>query len=99
VVAGAVGPAVRDARPALGLGRHGLEHGLEALPRLDGAARPERGTVPRALLAARDAHAHEVDAELGQVGLAPPRLLKVRVAAVDDDVALVEDGLELLEHR
>src|SRR5262249_36340270 len=53
----------------------------------------------RPILAARDAHADEVQ-PLGAVALlAPARVLEPGVAAVDDDVALLEEGRQLLQRH
>ncbi len=66
-VARAVGSDVRHARPRLGLRGDRLEHiGLMRSQASGDAARHERRTEPRALLAARDAHADEVQAGLAQ---------------------------------
>ena len=57
-----------------------------------------RRAVERALLAAGDAHADEVQAVLAQRLLAADGVGEVRVAAVDDDVALVEQRRQLVDH-
>ena len=51
-----------------------------------------------ALLAAGDADADEVQVLLGERGLAAAGVLVVRVAGVDDDVARLQQRLELLDH-
>jgi hypothetical protein len=55
--------------------------------------------VQRALLAAGDARAHEVDAPLAQLPLAAPGVREVRVTAVDDHVTGLQQRGELLDHR
>ena len=55
--------------------------------------------VQRALLAAGHAAADEVQAALAQRGLAAAGVGEVRVAAVDDDVALVQQRDQLVDHR
>ena len=90
-VAGAVGADVGDAGLALGDGGDRLEDRAEGLPRLGGAARHDRRALERALLAAGDAGADEVDAGLAHGLLAADGVGEQRVAAVDDDVAGLED--------
>ncbi len=98
-VSGAVGADVRDARRTVGgLRRDLLEHRTEGGVRLGGTARHDARAEQRTLLAARDAGAHEVDALLAQLLLAPPGVLEVRVAAVDDDVARLQQRGELADH-
>ena len=94
-VAGAVGADVGHARLALGDRGDGLEDRAERLPRLGGAAGHDRRAVQRALLAAGDAGADEVDAGLAHRLLAADGVGEERVAAVDDDVARLEDLGEL----
>ena len=85
-VAGAVGPDVRDARPGVGLAPRS-PRGSARIARHASlrAARHQRRTEARALLAARHAAADEVQ-PLSRA--APPRgalrVLEPRVAAVDD---------------
>ena len=98
-VAGAVRADVRAARHAVDLGRDLLEDRAERLVGLRGAAGHDRRAEQRALLAARDAGADEVQALLAQRGLAADRVREVRVAGVDDDVALLEERHELVDDR
>jgi hypothetical protein len=70
----------------------------ERHPRLVGTAGHERRAEQRALLAAGDAHADEVEAALAHRLLAADGVGEQRVAAVDDDVAGLEDLHERLDH-
>ena len=95
---GAVGADVRHARSGIGLRRNRFEDRRERGVGFLGAARHDRRTVARAVFAARDAGAHEPQAS-GGVGLfAPLRVLVPGVAAVDDDVAGVEQRLQIGHH-
>ena len=70
----------------------------EGHPGLVGAAGHDRRAVQRALLAAGDAGADEVDAGLAHRLLAADRVGEEGVAAVDDDVARLEDLDERVDH-
>ena len=87
VVARAARPDVGDARAVVDLGGDGLPDGAYLLVRIAVAAGHERGPPQRALLAARNAGADEVQSFLLQLLLAPLRVHEVGVAAVNDDVA------------
>ena len=89
-------PALRgifDEIVAAGLGDRSdrAQDRTERDPRLVGAAGHERRAVERALLAAGDTHADEVEARLADGLLAADRVGEQAVAAVDDDVARLED--------
>jgi hypothetical protein len=75
-----------------------FEHVADALPRFARAARHERRTEARAVFAAGDAGADEVQVALAQRASRRLRVLEPRVAAVDDDVAVVEQRQQLVEH-
>ena len=94
-VARAVRPDVRAAGDALVGGGDRLEHGAEAFVGGPGPTRHDGRPPQGALLAAGDACAHEVQAALGRPLLAADRVGEQRVAAVDDDVALVHERGEL----
>ena len=98
-VAGTVVADVRDARLALGDRCDALEDRAESHPRLVGTAGHERGAEQGALLTAGDAHADEVEAALAYRLLTADGVGEERVAAVDDDVARLEDLHERLDHR
>ena len=96
----AVGPDVRAARHAVDVRGDLLEQRAERLVGLGGTAGHDRRAVQRALLAAGDARADEVQATLAHRLLAADGVGVERVAAVDDDVAflhrvgeLVDDGV------
>ena len=95
----AVRTDVRHARLAVDARGDGLEDRAERLVGLGRAAGHDRRAVQRALLAARDAGADEVQAPRAQRALAPDRVLEPGVAAVDDDVALLEAVRELVDDR
>src|SRR5690606_28853194 len=72
------------------LGGDRLPDRFDFLPGLKFAARHQRGTESRALLASGDAGTDKPDSLLLQFALAPNRIGPLRVAAIDDDVAFVE---------
>ena len=80
--------------------------GLHADVRVERPAGHEARAVPRAFFAAGDAHAHEVQPGLFQLGLPPCGVGVVRVAAVDEEVPAGEvrperrdDGVDGLPGR
>ena len=87
VVARAARPDVCDARAVVNFGGDGFPDGTYLLVGLPVAARHERRPPQRALLAARNAGADEVQSLRLQLLLAALRVHEVRVAAVNDDVA------------
>ncbi|TYZ62427.1 hypothetical protein PybrP1_008669 [[Pythium] brassicae (nom. inval.)] len=87
VVARADRPEVHGARAVVHLRRALDEDRLERVERLLRAARHERRPVAGALLAARDAHAHKVDALRLELLRAAHRVGEPLVTAVHDDVA------------
>ncbi|MNU73105.1 hypothetical protein D3C71_625820 [compost metagenome] len=98
VVARAARADVDHAGLAVHLGRDALEDRLHHLPGRRRAARHDRRPLARAFLAARHARADEAQALARKVGVAPFRVGVQAVAAVDDDVILVEQRNELLDH-
>jgi hypothetical protein len=101
IVAGATRPHIGDAGLSLGLGGDGLKDRLDHLVRLGLAAGHDGRPPEGALFAAGDAGADIVE-PLGQSHGAALGVLEERVAAVDDQVARLEQGLELgddLIHR
>ncbi len=99
-VPGPVGTDVRGARgTVLRPGGDPLQHRAQGGVRLGGAARHDARAVQGALLAAGDARPDEVDTALAQLLLPATGVLEVGVAAVDDDVAVLQQGRELLDHR
>ena len=99
-VPGAVGADVGAARHAVDVRGDLLEQRTEGLVGLGGPAGHDRRPVQRALLAAGDAGADEVQAAVPHRLLAADGVGVERVAAVDDDVAffhgvgeLVDDGV------
>ena len=97
-VAGTVVADVRDTGLALGDRGDRLEDRAEGDPRLVRTAGHDRRAEQCALLAAGDAGADEVDAGLADGLLAADRVGEVGVAAVDDDVARLEDLDERVDH-
>src|SRR6266511_4312177 len=81
--------------------QHGTPSTLDALDSrvaLLGAARHDARAVERALLAAGDTGADEVQAALGEGALPPAGVLEPGVAAVDQHVARFQEGGELVDH-
>jgi hypothetical protein len=77
----------------------GLPDGLQFLPRGELAAGHEGRAEARAFLAAGDAGADEAQAFFAERLLATDRVGPERVAAVDDDVTLLEHGGEAVDDR
>ena len=98
-VAGAVGPDVGAARHAVDVRGDLLEQRAQRLVGLGRAAGHDRRAVERALLAAGDAGADEVQAALADRLLAADGVGVERVAAVDDDVAFLHRVGELVDDR
>jgi hypothetical protein len=97
-VPGAVGAEARAARGAVGgLGADGFEDRAEGHIGLFRTARHDRRAEQRALFAAGDAGADEVQALLAQGGLAAAGVLEVGVASVDDHVAGLHERGELVD--
>ena len=96
-VAGAVGADVGDTRFAVDDRGDGSEDGAERLVGRFGATGHDRGAVEGALFAAGDSGADEVQSLRLQRRLAPDRVVEVGVAAVDDDVARLEQLGELVD--
>lgn len=82
---------------AVRLGSDALEDVLDVRPGLLVAAGHERGAVAGALLAAGDTGADVADVLGGEVLGAAGGVGVVGVAAVDDDVAVLEEGEEGLD--
>ena len=60
--------------------------------RLGRSARHNRGTPQCALLTTGDTHAHKVQALLRQLTLAADRVWEMRVTAVNNNIALIQQG-------
>ena len=98
VVAGAVfADPVAAGRAVFHLGGDGLEDLLHVRPRGGIAAGHDGRAEARAFLAAGDAGADEENALLGEVFGAAVGVGEERVAAVDDDVALLEMRHDLVD--
>jgi hypothetical protein len=98
-VPGAVGADVHAAGRPVDLGGDVLQQRAERRVGLRRPARHDAGAVQRALLAAGDAGADEVQPALAQRGLAAPGVGVVRVAPVDDHVAGLQQRRELVDDR
>ncbi len=98
-VAGPVRADVGAARGAVHVRADRLEHRAEALVGFGAAAGHDGRAVQRALLATGDTHADEVQALFPEFRFAAAGVVEVRVAAVDDHVALFQEGGELVDHR
>ena len=97
-VAGPADAHVGAAGVAVDVRRDRLHDRAEPLVGLVGAADHDRRTVQRAHLAAGDAGADEVQPVLLELLLAPDRVAVVGVAAVDDDVAVLEQRHQVVDH-
>ncbi len=97
-VTSAVGSHVGAARHAVDLGGDLLEDRAQRRVRLRGSAGHDRRAEQRALLAAGHAGAHKVDALVAELRLAAAGVRIVSVARVDDDVALVEQRHQRVDH-
>ena len=93
------GPTCDAARGAVDVGRDRLEDRPELDVGLVRSARHDAGPVERAFLAAGDAAPTKFSCLLLQRGLAPAGVGEVRVAAVDDDVAGLEQRHQLVDDR
>jgi hypothetical protein len=100
VVPSAVRSHVGAARRPVDLGGDCLEDRLDRLVvGFPVAPGHDARALQRALLAAGHAGAEEVDALLGESGVAPLCVAEVGVAAVDQHIAVVEVWRDLLDHR
>ena len=98
VMTGAVRADIRGARRAVfGLGRNLLENGRDQLVGFFLPAGHDRGPTQRAFLAAGNPGADEVQAVLGQLFRAADRILEKGVAAVDENIAFVEQRAQLFD--
>ena len=98
VMTSAAGADVDDARLAIDFGCDGFEDGLHDFPGGSRTAGHDGGAFAGTFFAAGDPCADEAQAFLSEVGVAPLGGLVETVAAVDDDIVLVEQGDELLNH-
>src|SRR5208283_1440929 len=99
VMASAVRAHVAATGLVIDLGGNLLEDGRYDFPGAVRTARHERRAFERAFLPAGDAHAQVVKPQLGHFLLATLRVSVQRVAAIDDDVALLQLGNQLLDDR
>lgn len=99
IVAGAAGADVDDAGLTVHLGGDAFKDGLHHLPGAGRAAGHDGGAFAGAFFAAGNASADEAEAFFSEISVTALGGLVEAVAAVDDDVALVEEGDELLDHR
>ena len=99
IVTRAVRPDIGAAGHPLRSGCNSFQNGLDRRIGIFVAARHDGRAVPRALLAARDADAEIQDALFRKFCAAAAGVLKERVTAVQNDVALLEQRLQLADHR
>lgn len=78
---------------AVALGRNALEHILDVRPRLLISTRHDAGAISGALLTTRNTGADKADALGSQVLGTAVGVREVGVAAVNDDVALLDTAL------
>jgi hypothetical protein len=98
-VAGAVRPDVGAARLTVDLRRNALQERTQRLVGLARTTGHDRRTIQRTLLTAGDTGADEVQTVGLEFGFAADRVREVRVAGVDDDVAFLQQGDQLVDHR
>ena len=99
VMAGAIRSHVAAAGLAIDLRRDPGEDGRDNLPRGARPAGHERRAFERALFAAGNTAADEMDSLSFELLAAALRVGEERIAAVDDDVALLEKRHELADDR
>src|SRR5579871_3616910 len=97
VVPRALRTDVSAAGDAIDLRRHLGQHRCDAVPGFAVAARHHARALERALLAAGNAHADETDLFRFAGLVAAGGVGEERIAAVDDDVARIEMGQELVD--
>ena len=88
----------RLAGPGVHFCGNGLPDRLEFLPRGEFAAGHERRTETRAFLAAGYAGTDEAEAFFAQRSLAADRVGPAGIAAIDHDVALLQQRCETVDH-
>ena len=98
-MAGAVRSHVAAAGLAIDHGRDPGEDRRDDFPRFARTTGHERRTLERALFAAGNAAADKVNPPPFEVLAAPLRVGEKRVAAVDDDIAFLEERHELIDDR
>jgi hypothetical protein len=86
-------------RRAVHLGRDRGEHVLDVGVRLPVTAGHDARAFERTLLSPGDPHTQEAQALVGKRPGPPLGVAEVRVPAVDDRVALLQMGHELVDHR
>lgn len=99
VVTCPAGTDVGDAGLAIDFGGNGFEDGLHHIPGGKRAAGHDGGAFARSFFTAGNARADETKAFFREVGIAALGIGVERVAAIDDDIALVEQRDELLDYR
>ena len=99
IVTCAAGADVGDARFAVHFGGDAFEDRLHHIPGRSRSAGHDRGAFARAFLTAGNAGTDEAEAEVAEPLVAALGVGVKRVAAIDDDVALVEQRDELLDDR
>ena len=98
VVTGTAGADVDDAGLAIDLRGDGFKDGLHDLPSGSRAAGHDGGTFAGTFFTAGDPCTDEAEAFFSEVGVATLGGLVEAVAAVDDDVVLIQKRDELLDH-
>ncbi len=99
VVARTAGTDVGDAGLAIDFGGNGFEDGLHHIPSGERSAGHDGGAFAGTFFTARDARADETQTFFREIGIATLGVGVERVAAIDDDIALVEERDELLDDR
>lgn len=99
VVTGTAGTDVGHARLTIDFGGNGFEDGLHHIPGGEWAAGHDGGAFAGAFFTTGNTGSDETQAFFREVGVAALGIGVERVAAVDDDITLIEQGDELFDHR
>ncbi len=99
VVTRAAGTDVGDAGLAIDFGGNRFENGLHDVPGGKRAAGHDGGAFARTFFTTGNAGADETQAFFREVGITALGIGVEGVAAIDDDIALVEKWNELFDHR
>jgi len=99
VVPGTTGADIGHTGTGAGFRRDGGQHRFQFFPGIFRTARHEAWSPEGAFLAAGHTHAHEVEAEFRHLSRTTLGVGEERVATVDDDIAFLKVGSELLNDR
>ncbi len=95
-MAGSIGAAMGNAGARIGLGGNGLKNRPDKLIGFRRSSRHDGRPKPGSFFAARNPRPEEIKTILRQIRLAPLRVFKPGISAVNNNVALGEQGLQHL---